>query len=316
MTRSKDLLSERVAQWAAERDENSVGEHALRGWALREALERRGASSSPHLVEIIDRHAGTISTHSIPQLVDHAMRAWTQLLNDLDREENNLEHVRRQTRDVFFCLLETLLVLDEFGESIEPELADRVFNAVINDLYVFEPLADVAAEVARPGRLGAGLTDLFCGGVSRMFDAAPSTARQDAPATVSVDEFVSIDALLRQAAAGKPLTPAAIASRLTEIDWCYLRWIAQRIKLQLNVATRELRLDVFEGDFAAKPARSLALDGWEFRLGALGSTIIRAGGAILRLPERLSAPLNLQVRQSAKSEWLDLYARTPPAREA
>src|SRR5689334_18770319 len=88
-------------------------------------------------------------TGPVTHRVTNAMAAWNQLLANLDREEENFEHVRRQARDVFFSVLEALKEVETHGDGEDEAAAARLFNAVVRDLYVFEPVADDAADQHR-----------------------------------------------------------------------------------------------------------------------------------------------------------------------
>jgi hypothetical protein len=270
------------------------GEMALRGWALRAMLERRGEPTDD-----ISSRLGEGSPAYLPQMIAVATREWNHLIAELDRAEENLEHVRRETVDVFFRVLETLIAAEGLGDAAARKGAAALFNAVVREIYVFEPMADVAAELERPlGEGGTRLSDLFCTGVSRLFDGqvAVRTAREQRP----VAEFVGAGEVLRGAGV---LTPAKLGERLA--GWWYVKWAAQRLKLA--VAGRELRVSVWEEERS-----STGLDGWEVRFGgAKGflSGTIRAGAAVLKLPERVDAGgATVQVRE-AGGEWAEVFAR-------
>src|SRR6266581_3201742 len=122
-------------------------------------------------------------TGPITQRVTNAMAAWNQLLAEIDREEENFEHVRRQTRDVFFSVLEALKEVETHGDDKDEAAAAQLFNAVVRDLYVFEPVADDAAGHGREDASRFQLSDLLCDGIAKMFDGQ---ARERQPGAVAV----------------------------------------------------------------------------------------------------------------------------------
>jgi hypothetical protein len=278
------------------------GLSGLRGWGVCELLKRR--SSSAGLVEKVEGYLGSINVESLPHLAEHAMGCWNHLISDLDREEANLEHVRRQSRDVFFSVLEALVLIEERGNGDHGPAAQRLFNAVINDLYAFEPVADVAAELW--GGQGYGrLSDLLCAGVAGLFEGRVPEVRVEEPDPV--EEFVTVDAFLLRSA-GRALSPTQLAEALAGVASWYVKWAAQVVRLA--VAGPELRLTTWEG---AQDLTSRAFDGWQVRLGHARYVQVAkfAGGlATLKLPEQIDpARLVIQVKGPGQEEWGDLFAR-------
>jgi hypothetical protein len=106
--------------------------------------------------------------------------------------------------------------------------------------------------------------------------------------------------------AARTLTLAALAKRLAEIPAWYVKWSTQKLRLSLNAATRELRVQVI-GDAAG------AMDGWQIRTGTTTKdkpSTLKAGLAAISLPEKLDASkLVLQVRDASGGEWTDVFAR-------
>jgi hypothetical protein len=314
MTDGTDPLVERINTWSAEiNDPATSGDPvvALQGWALREELKRR-PTPAPALLQTVESHLKTMPTGSIPVLVEHASRSFTNLLNEIDREEPNLEHVRRQSRDVFFSVLDALVLTDDAGDQIAQQAARKLFNQVISEVYVFEPVADLAAELERWGR-GAQttLSDLLCTAVSRLFDGR-APVRNEVPE--EVEEFVPVREFLLRSAAAPFLTLVDFAQRLGQNPWWYLKWAAQRLRVSVTPKTRELRLEIFESDLpAGATTQSRALDGWELRAGHARdaqTAPVKNGLATLRLPDRIDpAQFQLQARNPDTREWVDLHAR-------
>lgn len=298
-----DPLSDRAAEWMAEVKETGAtdGLSGLRGWAVCELLKRRSRSAG--LVEQVEGYLGSINVESLSDLAEHAIGCWNHLIGELDREERNLEHVRRQSRDVFFSVLEALVLIEERGNGNHGPVAQRLFNAVINDLYAFEPMADVAAELWGQGY--GRLSDLLCAGVAGLFEGRVREARVEE--AEEVQEFVTIDTFLRRSA-GKALSPAQLAEALAGVASWYVKWAAQVVRLA--VAGPELRLTTWEG---AQEVASRAFDGWEVRLGHARYVQVAkfAGGqASLKLPEQIDpARLVIQVKGPGQEEWADLFAR-------
>jgi hypothetical protein len=228
--------------------------------------------------------------------IARATREWKDLLAAIDREEDNLEHVRRLTRDVFFSVRDALISAEQ-ADGADDE-AKQLFNAVVHDLYVFEPAADLAAEHERTGQ-GVHLSDLFCDGIAGMFEGQVRV-RQTVEATPA-EEFVTAGSIL-----GDESSLAAIAKRLTTIDWWYVKWAAQRLRVRVSGKSAELSLAVFEGE-----APSAGLNGWEVRVGRGREFVtgkINGSAATLKLPQRPAAGWVMQVREP-KGEWADVFAR-------
>ena len=162
-----DPLSERAADWVAQVGPQDAatasGDLALRGHALCEELRRRADSADAPLIESIETRLGpSPATTAVSAFVESATAGWHGLMNSLDREEENLQHVRRETRDVFFYVLDALILAEEAGGPDVERAAQQLFNAVVADLYAFEPMADVAAELQpRGGRAEYRLSDLL-----------------------------------------------------------------------------------------------------------------------------------------------------------
>jgi hypothetical protein len=309
MIASSDPLLDRAHQWSAQVSENGNALDrftTLKGWAIYETIKRRGLSSPSQLQEM-QRHLGSLPLDGIGQLADHATRNWNHLLNDLDREEANLEHVQRQARDVFFSVLEALVLIEERGDSEQTANAAQLFNTVIHDLYVFEELADVAAGLTQQSNGPMRLSDLFCTGIAQLFDGQVQPLAQEVEAQ---DDFVAIDAFLRESAGGKLLSPAALSERLGEVAWWYVKWAAQRIKMTVAARSAELRIAVWNGVDAVP---SGGFDGWQVRMGHgrdVQATVIRAGTAVLKLPEQVDpGRFTVQLKDPAQQEWSELFAR-------
>jgi hypothetical protein len=328
-----DPLADRVADWVARVETTTTnptnaaatGQLALQGWALREELNRRGASAT-HLIEGVDRRLGSLPTSLVPTFVETATIKWNGLIDALDRDEENFEHVRRETRDVFFSVLDALILAEEAGTPEAERGARRLFNTVVQDLYAFEPMADVAAELQRRGQREVRLSDLLCAGVAGLFDGEiPERVAVESSDRVATDEeieeFVPLSVWLQRGAPRDVrqavLTLAALAKRLADIPAWYVKWSAQRLAVTVNAAARELRVRVVEGDTGAT-ARA-AMDGWQVRFGAGAgskSATIKGGVVVLPAPEKLdAATLVFQVRQPAAGEWADVFARVGSGRD-
>ena len=320
-----DPLSDRAADWVAQvgshsSDTVSSGPLALRGHAICEELRRRGDSSDAELIESIESCLGALPATSVPAFVESATGHWNGLMTALDREEANFEHVRRETRDVFFSVLDALIVAEEAGGPEAEHAARQLFNAVVGDLYAFEPMADVAAELRRREHGEFRLSDLLCTGVAGMFDGQVRERTAVRPERVEVDdqveEFVPLTVWLQRdeksGCPGQPLTIAVLARRLAEIPAWYVKWSTQQLRLSVNAAARELRVQVIEADGGGGP--SLAMEGWQVRVGTGAKdkpVIIKAGAATIPLAEKPEpTKLLLQVRDpAANAEWADVFAR-------
>jgi len=313
-----DLLSDRAADWVAQVGSPGTtvsGDLALCGHALCEELRRRCDSADAHLIEAIETRLGpTPAATAVAAFVESATAGWTGLMNSLDREEENFEHVRRETRDVFFSVLDALILAEEAGGPDAGRAAQSLFNAVVADLYAFEPMADVAAELQPRGQVEYRLSDLLCTGVARMFDGQPRprVRPQDDRVEISepVEEFVPLTVWLQRGALAdprQPLTLATLAKRLAEVPAWYVKWSAQQLRVAVNAAARELTVQVIEG-----AAASRALDGWQIRTATTAKpATIKVGAATIPLPDKLDpSKLLLQIREpSANAEWTDVFAR-------
>jgi hypothetical protein len=292
-----DPLADRVAEWAAEVDQSPTPQLLLRGWALLEIARRMGPAGET-LLPTLERYTYSTPTAAIPAFADHAVQSWNHLLADLDRETANLEQINRQSEDVFFSILEAFTLIEEAREPAHESLAQKLFNSVIHDLYVFEPFADLAAELMPAGRGPTQLSDLFCAGISGLFEG--QARFRQAAAIEPVEEFVPLETLLQQ-------------STLARTTWWYVKWTAQRIKMTFTPPSRELRLEVHEGDSSAF---SLALDGWQVRLGqarAFDTTTLTGGAGTLQLPPNTQL---FQIKSPGSSEWTDLFTQVVRAPSA
>jgi hypothetical protein len=317
-----DPLSDRAADWVAQVGPQSSatvsGDLALRGHALCEELRRRGDSADVHLIDAIEARLSPLpaaaGTTTVAHFVESATTRWNDLMNSLDREEENLQHVRRETRDVFFYVLDALILAEEAGGPDVERAAQELFNAVVADLYAFEPMADVAAELQPRGRGDYRLSDLLCTGVAGLFESQvrPRVRQQEDRVEVSepVEEFVPLTVWLQRGDvpdARQPLTLATLAKRLAEVPAWYVKWSAQQLRVAVNAAARELTVQVIEG---AAPSR--ALDGWQLRTGTTAKPVtIKAAVATISLPDKVDpSKFLLQIREPASgAEWTDVFAR-------
>lgn len=319
-----DPLSDRAADWLASvgsRNPTSLpADLLLRGRAICEQLHRRGDSADERLIDSIESRISSSSspadaTTAVTAYVESATAGWNGLMNTLDREEENFEHVRRETRDVFFSVLDALLLAEEAGGPDAESAAQGLFNTIVHDLYAFEPMADVAAELERRGHDEFRLSDLLCTGVARMFDgqARERTALATDDDAVRIDEgveeFLPLSVWLQRGQDAARLTLGALAKRLAEVPAWYVKWSAQQLRLSLNAATRELRVQVIE----AGGSFSSAMDGWQIRIGTSSKdkpTTLKAGVATLTLPEKPDVmKLVFQVCDPSSREWADVFAR-------
>jgi hypothetical protein len=320
MNTRTDYLSERVAEWTSEVESTgqptATGELALRGWALCEELRRRSSidPSSQSLIQIIESRLGPMPASGITAAIERAATSFGNLLNDLDREEENLEHVRHQMPDVFFSVLDALILADESDAADAKAAAHRLFNMVVRDLYVFEPMADMAAELQRHEKGDVRLCDLLCAGVAGLFDGQVR-ARPAVQQAQEVEEFVPFSVWLqRKAQSGhRPLAPAAFGQRLSEVPAWYVKWATQRIRLVVELKARELRAFVVEGEDVATAVPSSGLDGWQFRLSEgrnARTATIKDGQCALALGDGLDpARVTIQVKDPGAGDWADLFAR-------
>jgi hypothetical protein len=290
MNTTHDPLSERIAEWAAQTNESPSPQLGSQGFALHEIVKRIGPPAQ-HFLPTLERHPrSTPSPATIATLADHAVQSWIRLLADLDRESANLDPIPSQIEDVFFAVLEALILIEEAGKDEHQVAAQRLFNSIVHDLYVFEPLADLAAELRRPGPSPTQLSDLLCTGIAGLFDGQPRFRSQPVEA---IEEFVPLDVFLRK-------------SSLAGATWWYVKWAAQRIKMTFAPASRELQLEVCEGESAGP---SLALDGWQVRLGhprQFSTATLTGGVAVLQLPPNSG---HFQIKSPGGSEWMDLFTQ-------
>ena len=295
---SADPLSDRATEWMAEITQSRQSDDLimLRGLGLCELLKRRGTSAG-RLIENIERHLDSTTFQSLPRLVEHTIGCWNHLLADLDREEANLEHVRRQAQDVFFSVLEALVLIEERGATADAPAARQLFNAVIHDLYVFEPMADQAAQLAGEGY--EQLSSLLCAGVAGLYNGQAPEPRPES--IEPVEEFVPLDAFLRRSPG------ESLSDLLASVTW-YLKWTAQVIKM--TVTGSDLKLTVCE---APQSRASQALDGWQIRLTharQVQETKFVTGAATLKLPHPCNpAQLAIQLKGPGQTEWASLFAR-------
>ena len=312
MNASLDPLADRVADWTAQINAakgGANGELTMQGWALREAVRRRGASAQ-HLAETVERKLGPMPAELIPSQIERAIRAWHQLLADLDAPEANFEHVRHKIRDVFFSVLEAFILIEDAGGGEEETLAQELFNSVVNDLYAFESMADVAAELQRWGGAETELSDLFCAGVAGLFGGE---VRIRPRVEAEVEEFIAMSAVVRGSTAAKALTLAALEKRLASIPWWYVKWATQRLTLAVIPKVGQLYAYVWNGEDPAMLANSKDLDGWQLRLGQgkdIVSATIQDATAALKLPKHIdAASFVVQIKDPAGSEWVELFGR-------
>jgi hypothetical protein len=324
MSREDDHLSQRVASWLEKvgvPQAKAGGVLALQGWALREELRRSGPAGH-NLMDTINPRIGTVQNELIPTVLNDARQAWQNLLADLDKPEDNAESVRHQTREVFFTVLEALILTEEAGgaaggsQKQNQAAAEQLFNTVISDIYVFEPLADLAAKMQRWGTGQTRLSDLLCtavaglyGGEIRQTVDRVESQEDQVPVFAPIERFVRDDA-----APNQRLTLDQFAQRLAASPWWYVKWAAQRLKLSILPATRELRVEIFDpAETTPRTAPSRGLDGWDIRLTHArqpATATIQNGSATLKLPPQLDpASLTLQLRDPAAREWVELYGR-------
>jgi hypothetical protein len=295
---SSDPLSDRATEWMAEITQLRQSDDLimLRGLGLCELLKRRGTSARG-LIESVERQLDSATLQSLPSLVEHTIRCWNHLLADLDREEANLEHVRRQAQDVFFSVLEALVLIEARGTSADAPAARQLFNAVIHDLYVFEPMADQAAQLVGEGY--EQLSNLLCAGVAGLYNGQAPELRPEP--VESVEEFVPLEAFLRRSPG------ESLSDLLASVTW-YLKWTAQVIKM--TVTGSDLKLTVCE---APQSRASQALDGWQIRLTharQIQETKFVTGAATLKLPHPCNpAQLAILLKGPGQTEWGSLFAR-------
>src|SRR5687768_15127090 len=94
-----DPLIERAISWSP-----TDAATSLQGWAISHELRRR-PDVPRSVISDLESKLGPMHAEHLPEVVESATRSFENLLADLDRDEPNLHHVRRQTRDVFFNVL-------------------------------------------------------------------------------------------------------------------------------------------------------------------------------------------------------------------
>ena len=75
-------------------------------------LARRGESGAE-----VSSRLGEVGPEGVSHLVERTSRGWKGLIKALDREDENFEHVRRETADVFFCVVEALVAAEGVGDE-------------------------------------------------------------------------------------------------------------------------------------------------------------------------------------------------------
>jgi hypothetical protein len=310
-----DPLADRVAEWAARIiTAQSDPTLCLQGWGLRETIKRRGESAQ-HLIETIERHLPPLPAAQIPDHVERATKDFEQLLRDLDLASDNHEPIHPRARDCFFDILEALVLAEDSGGDVETGLAENLFNTIINDLYVFESMADVAAELKGDGNhFQTELSDLFCTAIASLYDGQ---VRPRPQAEAQAEEFISISAFVREKSPAKPLTPETLQNRLARIPFWYVQWVAQRLTLAVVARSGDLHVQVWNGDDPASLALSQDLNGWQIRMGdgknAVAATIGN-GTAALKLPQRIdAAKFTIQIKDPAAQDWIELFGRVGQA---
>lgn len=316
---SSDPLADRVAEWAAQMTAAQPSPSlCLQGWALRETTKRRGESAQ-HLSETIDRHLPPLPASDIPDQIERATHNFQQLLADLDNTDDNHDHIRSQARNCFFEVLEAFVLAEDASGDEEAQLAQTLFNTIVNDLYVFESMADVAAELQKKGdvqKKGDGnhfqteLSDLFCTAIAGLFDGQ---VRVRPHVEAQAEEFISISEVVRGKSSAKPLTPGTLQNRLARIPFWYVKWVAQRLTLTVVARSADLHVYVWNGEDPASLALSQDLNGWQIRMGegkdAVAATIANATAA-LKLPKRIvAANFTIQIKDPTAQDWVELFGR-------
>jgi len=314
---TSDPLAQRVARWAERISGKSrpTNELALQGWALRDAIRRRGTSAE-HLIETIERHLPPLPTEHIPDQIEKATHAWNELLADLDSTNENFDELGEKTKEVFFGVLEALILAEDVGGDEETLLAQQLFNATVHDLYVFESMADVAAELERTNK-GDGshissveLSDLFCAGIVGLFEGE---VRVRARVEAEVEEFVPISEVVRKGVAGKPLTLAALEKRLAGIPFWFVKWAAQRLTLAVVAKSGDLHVYVWNGDNPAALALSQDLNGWQIRVCNGTEKVLATiddANARFKLPKRIDGgTFTIQIKDAGGGDWIELFGR-------
>src|SRR5205085_7558808 len=96
-----------------------------------------------------------------------------------------------------------------------------------------------------------------------------------------VEEFMPLAVWLQRglADAGRSLNLADLAKRLAAVPAWYVKWATQQLRLTVNAAGRELRVQVIDAG-----SSSAAMDGWQVRAGAKDKpAVIKGGVATLAL---------------------------------
>jgi hypothetical protein len=318
MSREDDHLSQRVASWLEKvgvPQAKAGGVLALQGWALREELRRSGPACQ-NLMDTIDPRIGDVQSDLIPTVLNDARLAWQNLLADLDKPEDNAQSVREQAKEVFFQIHEALILAEEAGGSQRGSeaAAQQLFNTVLPDLYVFEPVADLAAQMEHWGTGTTRLSDLLCTAVARLYGGEiRQTVDLVEPREEHVPEFAPVERFVRGQAPNERLTLDQFAQRLAASPWWYVKWAAQRLKLSVLPKTRELRIEIFDPESESRPTPSKGLDGWDIRLTHARqptTATIQNATATIKLPPQIDpASFTLHLREPAAREWVELYGR-------
>jgi hypothetical protein len=343
-----DPLADRVASWAAEIAANPGDDQLkLQGWALREATRRRGQSAQ-HLAETIEPHLSPLPASLISNQIKNAISAFEQFLADLDSAQTDHDHIRQQARDVFFEVLEALILAEDAAGDEETLQAQKLFNATINDLYVFESMADVAAEqkgvishfqtpdsagdntpsspdeqkgvishFQTPNSAGDNtpsspveLSHLFCAAIAGLYDGQIRVRPQPQS---EAEEFIPLSAVIRSRPSTKPLTPAALGKRLARIPFWYVQWAAQRLTLAFIPKSTDLHVYVWNGEDPATLALSQDLNGWQLRIchnKEISAATIANATAQLKLPRQIDpANFTVEIKAASSPDWIELFGR-------
>lgn len=311
-----DHLSQRVTMWQTApygAQTQASQTLALQGWALGKLFERSAAPPPPDL-DSLHVSLPAPDPSQIQLLLDHAQNGWESYLSELDREEENFEQVHELCADVFFTLLEAFTCAENLGSEADRQRARQLFNQVISEAGVFEPMAAEAQRLVQP--YGAmQLSGLLCAGVIALHrDAEVLDEPLEQPVEREVGEFVSFGTLMRGAGRTKLVSLESLAQLISRSPWWYIKWCAQRVRLEVMVRSAQLRLEVYEGEGRqGREAVSKALDGWSVRLlngGSPMTTQIQNGTAALKLGPKVDASaFTLQLKQATEREWQDLFGR-------
>lgn len=316
MNGSVDYLSQRVMMWqAAPHGTQTEADpmFALQGWALARLFER-SAAPPPADFEQTSHSLPPPDPSQIPALLSHARERWENFLNELDREEENFESVREVCADVFFTLLEAFTCAEGLGSDEDRAAARGLFNQVISQAGLFEPMAEMARQLAQPH--GAmQLSGLLCAGVVALTqDEEIEEAEEPQLQEREAESFVAIGTLVRKIGRTKALSLEALAQFVARSRWWYIKWCAQRVRLEVVVKSAQLRLEVYEGEGRqGREAVSKALDGWSVRVtggAAPGSCVIANGMATMKLGPTIDpAKFSLQIKEASGREWQELFGR-------